>query len=108
MTILVTTKSWRKPTVARARLGPDRLSPEEAANVRKALFYLRARQGGSLQLAEALGVSLSAVGRALLAKGQPSAGLALRAAKLAKQPIDALLSGAFPSEGACPHCGRTA
>lgn len=105
MGILATTKTWRKPNIARARLASDRLSPEEAANVRRALLFLRTRHGGGPKLAEAMGVGLFALQRAYWPKGKPGAGLALRAAKLAGVPVEAILSGAWPG-GACPHCGR--
>ncbi len=106
MTILTTTKSWRKSNLARARLASDRLSPEEAANVRRALLFLRTRHGGGPKLAEALGVGLFALQRAYWPKGTPGAGLAIRAAKLARAPVEALLSGEWPKEGACPYGGR--
>lgn len=37
-------------------------------------------------------------------RGRPSAGLAVRAARLAKVPIDDVIDGRFPKAGCCPYC----
>jgi DNA-binding phage protein len=106
MTILTTTKAWRREPTKRARLAPDRLSPEESANVRKAVRFLRTRIGGAAQLAEELGVGRKLIEKACSKNGKPGAGLAIRAARLAGVSVDALLRGEYPPEGVCAHCGR--
>jgi hypothetical protein len=62
--------------------------------------------GGTKKLAEALSANLATVEEALSKRGKPSAGLALRAARLAKVALEAVLDGTWPVDGACPHCGR--
>ena len=57
-------------------------------------------------MAEALGVGEDALSRACWGKTRPGAGLALRAAKLAGVPLEDVITGRFPVEGACPACGR--
>jgi hypothetical protein len=106
MAVLVAPKTWRREPKSPARLSPDRLSPEESANVRRALLFLRTRHGGGPKLAGALGVGLDALHRAYWPKGKPGAGLALRAARLAGEPVESLLRGEWPKPEACPHCGR--
>jgi hypothetical protein len=103
-TILTHHKSWRAAPLARVR-APD-LSPEEMANVRAALRFLRTRLGGTKLLAAALGMSATALSIAMSKNRRPSASLAIRAARVARQPVDDLLYGALPSKTACPHCGR--
>ena len=38
--------------------------------------------------------------------GKPSAGMAIRVARLARVSVFDVLGGVWPPEGACPHCGR--
>lgn len=81
------------------------LTPEEQANVRRALHVLRRRLGSY----EALAKAMRANGRTLEqygSKAAPSAGIAIRLARLAGVPVDDVLTGAWPVAGACPHCGR--
>jgi ParB-like chromosome segregation protein Spo0J len=107
MPILTEARSWRREPKARARLVPDRLKPEEIANVRRALLFLRARHGGTEKLAEALGVGPKTLATMLSKNGKPGAGLALRAARLAAALVEDVLRGAYPIAGSCPHCGRS-
>lgn len=102
MTVLTVTKTWRRPV--RTNRTPD-LTAEEQANVRLAIKFLRVRFGGSVKLAAALKVGHQVIDKACMARGRPSAALTLRASRLAKQPIEALLEGTWPGT-ACPHCGR--
>jgi hypothetical protein len=106
VTILATTKAWRREPAKRARLTSDRLSPEESANVRRAILFLRKRHGGTAPLAVALGVGFKMLTTTCSKKGKPGAGLALRAAKLAVEPVETILTGEWPGDR-CPHCGRT-
>ena len=108
MTVLATKKTWAtsahivrvRPTLA------SELAPEESAAVKRALLFLRARHGCLAKLAGALGVGRDGLARAFTKRGKVGALLALRAARLAGVPVEAVLSGAWPAEGACPHCGR--
>src|ERR1017187_1127523 len=102
MAILTTAKTWRR--AARVHKVPD-LSEEESADIKRALVFLRVRCSGA-KLAKALRVNVTTVTRTLSAKGKPSAAIALRAARLAGQPLDRVLDGSWPPEGACAHCGR--
>ena len=91
-TTLTTVKTWRRERPATApRLRQHDLSPEEQANVRKALVFLKTRLGGWPKLAKAIGSpqisSAGAYRRSALA------GVAVRAAKLAGVPVDDVLSG---------------
>jgi len=98
---------WARPRdPSKTRRSSD-LTPEEQANAKAALRVLRARVGGARQLAEALSANHATLLAALSRRGKPSAGLALRAARLAGVPLEDVLSGAWPAPGSCPHCGRT-
>jgi hypothetical protein len=81
------------------------LTPAEQENVKKALNVLKLRLGGTDALANALKSSVSNLVWACGAKGHPSAGTAVRAARLAKVPIDDVVEGRFPKTGCCPYCG---
>jgi hypothetical protein len=104
MAILTHPKNWRKPAAPSKR--PPELSEDEQVAVRRALLFLRVQAGSNRKLAIALGVRPWALSRALWKAGKPSALLALRAARLAKVSVEALLGGEYPPEGACAHCGR--
>jgi DNA-binding XRE family transcriptional regulator len=106
MTVLLARKVWRREALAMPARVPD-LTEEERANVGRALRFLRVRAGGWAPLAKALGVSRENAVRAASPKGKPSPRIALRLAKLARVPLEDVLSGAWPPEGACAHCGRS-
>ena len=81
---------------------------EERCKVRKALRFMRTRLGGSAELAAALRVKPELVGKCCGASRAPSAGLAIRLARVAGVTVEAvLLSAEFPPLGVCPHCGRS-
>lgn len=106
MAVLTERKTWRRarPPGADARRSACVLSPDEQANVRRALRFLAKRMGGWGKLARAMGSPKKTVYAAL--KRAVSPGVALGAARIAWEPVEALLSGAWPAPGACPHCGR--
>lgn len=106
MTVLTTSKTWRRPVASLPDRAPD-MTDEERANVRAAIRFLRARLGGSAPLAVALKVPRSEVHKACSRRGRTSVGMALRAARVAKVPLEDVLSGEFPPVGSCPHCGRS-
>ena len=90
VTILREPTIWRRPSTRGPR--PSDLSSVEQANVKRALRVLARRVGGQRQLAAAMGIGYTA-------------GVALRAARLALVHVEDVLSGAWPGKR-CPHCGR--
>jgi|SRR5580692_12330026 hypothetical protein len=101
MAILREAMRWR---VAKAPRGPD-LSQDEQKHVKTALAFLAKRYGTWGDLAKAMGLKRDTVvyaGR----KGAATAGVALRAARAARVPLEDVLSGTFPKAGSCPMCGR--
>jgi hypothetical protein len=105
MGILREPKVWRRERPANETHRSHDLTPEEHANVRTALRFLRTRSGGGTKLAAALRVNAGTLKLACMTRGRPSAALAIRAARLAGVAIEDVLSGAWPPAGACPHCG---
>jgi hypothetical protein len=106
MRLLTKTETWSRPKGLIASTYTPDLTADEQANVRRALQVLRRRHGSWNSLAPLLGVKLSTLEKAVVPKRTLSAGLALRAARLAKVPMEEILSGQWPKPGACPMCGR--
>jgi hypothetical protein len=107
MAILRTRTEWQRPRPTRTTAQPDDLTSEEQANVRSALAFLRVRLGSWLALAEAMGVKVQTLKQAAKRKRRgPTAGHALRAARVARVCAEMILTGSWPPNGACPHCGR--
>lgn len=106
MAILRARVAWTKPRPPNETRRTSDLTPEEQANVRKAIHVLRRRIGSYEALAKALRVNLKTLA-GYGSKRAPSAGIAIRAARLAGVPVDDVLTGAWPVPGSCPHCGRT-
>ncbi len=73
-----------------------------------ALRVLTKRYGSQPALAEAMGLKVATVKYAAKARGTVTAGVALRAARAAKVPLEDVLAGRWPKPGACPYCGREA
>jgi hypothetical protein len=103
--VLTERKTWRRPrSPGRAKRSCD-ITREEQENVRRALRFLAQRMGDWRKLADAMGTSKATVYAA--AKGRAvSAGMAIRAARVAWEPVENVLSGAWPCAGTCPICGR--
>jgi len=104
MAILLKREVWRRTTPLLRRREPD-LTDAQVAALKRSLVYLRVTVGGRNKLARALRVHATTLSRVLSDRKRPSAVIALRAAKLAGQPVDRVLDGSWPG-GACPHCGR--
>ena len=104
MTILTKREVWRRSALMRRR-EPD-LTDAQVAALKRSLLFLRVTIGGRNKLARALRVHATTLSRVLSDRKRPSAVIALRAAKLAGQPVDRVLDGSWPPAGACPHCGR--
>lgn len=77
------------------------LTAEEQKNVRAAIRFLRIGCGGWMQLSKTLRFT-----RSTLQKGAITPAVVFRVARFVGVSIDDLLSGRFPPEGTCPHCGR--
>ena len=105
MPILTKTIEWQKPRTPKPH-GTGDLTPEEHANVKTALAVLHRRHGGWEDVAKALGTTKKRVETIMGPRKKPTAGLALRVARLAGVPMEDVLSGAWPKPGACPMCGR--
>ena len=89
--ILHEATSWKKPRAANRTRRTSDLTPDEQANVRAALRVLRLRLGGYRPLGEALGCNWTTIRKMGSAKGpSPSAGVAVRVARLAQVPADAV------------------
>jgi hypothetical protein len=82
------------------------LTTEEQGRVRLAMRYLRIRAGGWKSLAPALGFEPRQMEKICSGEKAVSPKMVLRVARLAGVPVDDLLTGKFPSPGACPHCGH--
>ena len=106
MTILAKRSEWRVTRPATETRRSSDLTPDEQANVRRAIHVLRRRLGSYPALAAALRVNVKTLTNQG-SKRAPSAAVAIRLARLAGVAVDHLLTGAWPVEGACPHCGRT-
>jgi hypothetical protein len=106
MSILRTRERWeRKRSASRAKNHCD-LTPEEQANVSKALRVLRHRYASWRDAATALDIGEKTLTSAATGKRKASAGMALRVSRAAGVSMEELLAGAWPKPGACPMCGR--
>ena len=103
--ILTERVTWKKPRPPNETRRSSDLTPEEQENVRTALKVLRIRFGGWERLGVAMRAKRQIVRHAAFTK-KPSAGIALRAARLAGVPLEDILSGRWPQKGACPMCGH--
>ena len=103
--ILTERVTWKKPRRPNSTRSSFDLTIEEQANVRAALHVLRVRFGGWGPLAVAMQARERTI-RSVGAKQVLSAGIALRAARIAGVPMEDVLSGRWPKKGTCPHCGH--
>jgi hypothetical protein len=106
MAILTERKVWAKPHPINAPRRSSDLTPEEQANVKAALRFLWKRYGTLQKLAEAMGAKRGTVKLAMGRRGGVSAGIALRAARVAGVGVEDVFRGAWPILGTCPYCGR--
>jgi hypothetical protein len=105
MAVLTKRETWAKSRPQNETRKASDLTPEEQRHARKALHFLRAKLGSWPKLAAAMKVRAPTL--CTVSRGRAvTAGLALRAARLAGVPVEDVLSGAWPKAGSCPHCGR--
>jgi len=102
MAILRAPVRWRR--TAKRDIDAD-LTPTEQANVRRALRFLAKRHGTLGKLADAMGAKLARIKEAI-GRRAVSAGLALKASRVAKVPLEDVLAGRWPPSTMCPYCGR--
>jgi plasmid maintenance system antidote protein VapI len=105
MAILTKREVWAKPRPQNETRRSSDLTPEEMAATRRALRFLRTRMGAK-KLAAALRVRRPLVDKMCTSRGQPTGGLAIRAARVAGASIEDVLAGRWPAATACAHCGR--
>lgn len=104
MTILNERKRWSRPRPPNETRRSSDLTPEEQANVRAAMAYLRVRYGSLRALARLMKSNDGTVRNAM--HRPVTAGIALRVARIAGTTMEELLSGAWVPKGVCRHCGR--
>jgi thiamine pyrophosphate-dependent acetolactate synthase large subunit-like protein len=106
MTVLAQRKTWRRERPANETRRSTDLTLQEQENVRVALRFLAKRHGDYAKLAKAMGAHRETVHRPARKASPVTAGIALRAARVAGVVVEELLAGRWPVEGACPLCGR--
>jgi hypothetical protein len=94
--------AWRR--LAKRDVEAD-LSVDEQACVRRALRFLAKRHGTYAKLAASMKAKPATVMLAARS-GTVSAGIALKAARVAKAPLEDVLAGRWPKPSMCPLCGR--
>lgn len=102
MAVLLTKQVWRRPRAPRGPGATDevnRLTPTEQANVLAALRVLRVQHGTVANLAKAMGLSWNAVQKVYCGLRKPSAGMALRVARVAGAPVESVLGGTLEKKG---------
>ena len=104
MGILTERKSWAKKRDPNERRSSSGLTVAEKANAQLALVVLRAKFGNCARLARAMDVKADTVYHAMR-RANVSAGVARKAALVAGVPLDDVLTGRWPGEGFCRHCG---
>jgi hypothetical protein len=108
MAVLRERVTWQRTRRPRETAQPDDLTSMEAAHVRRALRFLRAWIGSWTALAKAMGIKRQTLKQGVTRKRrQPTAGFALRAAKVAKVRVESILTGKWPSRSATPTSWRT-
>jgi hypothetical protein len=106
MAVLTERKTWRRDRPANETRRSSDLTPEEQKNVKAALRFLAKRHGTKRILAAAMGAAFATVATAMEPHRAVSAGIAIRAARVAGVLLEDVLAGRWPSAGACPYCGR--
>jgi hypothetical protein len=105
MPVLTKPVAWRRERPPPETVGSSDLTPEEQENARKAIRFLAKRRGTYRELAAAMGSNVATI-RHAVDRDTVSAGIALRAARVASAPLEDVLAGCWPSPTACPYCAR--
>jgi hypothetical protein len=88
---------WRRTRPPKLTDRPDELTVEEQANVRRAIRFLRRRFGTWEALATAMGIKTETLWQGAACRTRrPTAGFALRAARVAGVRVEDVLSGWWP------------
>jgi len=94
----------KKPPIKRRA---NTLEPEEQENVRGALRALYYRYGSWKAVEDGMGIGKNQLKTVMGKSRELSAGMAIRAAKLAGVPVEDVLSGALKAPAKCPTCAGT-
>lgn len=106
MAVLAERKVWRREREAKSTARLNRLASNEEENVLAALRLLRARRGSWALVARAMGVTKRQLSAYRNGELRPSAGLAVRVARIASVSVDDVLSGEFATPQRCAACGQ--
>jgi hypothetical protein len=106
MTILTEKKKWQRKRSPFAAHRKERatLTPEQQANVRRALRHLLRRFHTRARLAAAMGMSLNGYEKARTPLRGQTPRLALIVARVAECSIDDILTAKWPPPVVCPRC----
>ena len=106
MTILTEKKTWTRERSPTAQHRKDRatLTPEQQANMRRALRHLVKRHGTRARLAAAMGMSIHGFAKARTPCRPQSPRLAVIVARVAVCSVDDILTAKWPPPVTCPRC----
>ena len=97
---------WKRTPDPSSRREMSRLSPEEEAAVRLALNVLRTQHGGEWKaVAAALRSNKRTITKLMCFERRITATYALRIARLLREPLASVQTGAFMANHQCPSCG---
>jgi len=104
--VLVHPRDGQDPTRTRVRPSAALFpTAEESRHIKAALRGLHALHGTWERVAAAMGVTKKAVEATVAPRGRGSYALAVLAAKVAKKPVEHILSGTMTDAARCPSCG---
>lgn len=107
MTVLRERYVWRAYRDPDGCLTSTDLTPNEQANVKRALRAMGQVFRSYARLARAMHAKHETVKDAAKARGRVTAGLALRLARVAQVSVETIVDGLFQPPGRCPYCGRS-
>lgn len=83
-----------------------KLTPDEQDSVRAVFRLLRQRFGTWESLAKALGMCKRTLTKVMYRDKNVTTDMAFRVSRLVKAPLEDVIAGKWPAEGACPFCGH--
>jgi hypothetical protein len=107
VTILRERYVWRAYRDPDSRRTSTDLTPNEQANVKRALRAMGRLFRSYARLALAMQAKHETVKDAAKDRGRVTAGLALRLARVARVSVETIIDGVFTPPDQCPYCGRT-